>query len=320
MEETTRQVLIGIALPAVIGAMAGIGAAALKRRPAGVGAPANGSPASPETRFDEGFVGARALAVVGLTMAFFLSLYGAYGAPTWPPASSNDRMFLLAPLIGAVGLAGVLWTAWRGRQSAGGERGTGWRVSVLTAALGAAVGAVAVVWSIFRNSSAPSGAMMWAPLACALWAGLSAASVGGIARSGGRVSAAVVLVGLAAAVGAGLFGTGTNQIAIFGFGVATATAGWAAAVLLMRGSPGPGAVAVVSGVLGALMAIGALVSNTPWWEVAALGCVAPAAWLVDRSVSRKIGPIGSAIVCVGIAAAIAAIIVTPGVIAKFKIM
>src|SRR5207237_912523 len=162
--------------------------------------------------------------VLGLTAAFFVSFYGHWGAPIWPPESFRrgsylDRLFLAPPLIGLIGLAGILWTSWRGRRSPGGERGVGWRTS-------------------------------------------------GVCALRGR--------------------------------------GWALGLLLTHGSPGPGAIAVVSGMLGTLIGTAVLFGDTPWWAAAGLGCAAPAAWVVDRLTATKLGRSGAATARVTAAAVVAA--------------
>src|SRR5438067_12532398 len=105
MEEWVRSDLIGLGAPAALGLVAGV-AAVLRKRKGVAGRPrpdADGADAREE------FVSARAIAVMGLTAAFFVSFYGHWGAPIWPPESFRrgsylDRLFLAPPLIGLIGL------------------------------------------------------------------------------------------------------------------------------------------------------------------------------------------------------------------------
>ena len=126
-------------------------------------------------------------------------------------------------------------------------------------------------------------------------------------------SAAVVLVGLCAAVGAGLLGTGSKDLGLDGFACAAASTGLVIGLLIVRGSAGPGAIGVVSGMLGALLACGVMLSSTPWWVVGVLGCVALAAVVADVVVGRKLGRVGGAAVRVGAAVVVAVVAVGPGI-------
>ena len=224
MDENTRIALVGMFAPALIGVLAGVGAGMIKK----------GGRRSATT--DEGFVGARVLAVVGITMAVFVAFFGVYGMPGWPPVSSADHLFLLPAAIGLVGLAGVILTAWRGRKSPGGERCFGWIVSNAAAGIGAAIGTVVALGPSFWKATLPGmgggAGLVWIPLTFAAWSALSAWAIGRLVRgatpfvtrsarnssnaatqeSGWPKTAAVVLVGVCAAVGAGLFGTGSKDI------------------------------------------------------------------------------------------------------------
>lgn len=315
MDESARIAVVGMVAPAVIGGMAGIGAGLLKR----VGARTSSAAGAGEE--SEGFIGARVLAVVGVTMAVFVALFGIYGMPGWPPANSADRLFLLPPGIGLVGLAGVVITAWRGRRSAGGERGLGWMVSCAAAGIGAAIGAaVALGPSFWNGKMAGSAGLVWVPVVFGAWSAVSAWALGRLVRppTAAGKSAAVVLVGLCAAVGAGLLGTGSKDMGLDGFACAAASAGLVIGLLIVRGSAGPGAIGVACGMLGALLACGVMLSSTPWWVAGVLGCVAPAAVVADVVIGRKLGNVGGAVVRVGAAAVVAAIAVGPGIWSLLK--
>lgn len=341
MDENVRIAVVGMVAPALIGGMAGIGAGVLKR----VGGTRTPSAVAPPTSLgtysarageegNEEFVGARVLAVVGVTMAVFVGLFGIYGMPGWPPMNSGDRLFLLAPGIGLVGLAGVVITAWRGRGSAGGERGLGWMVSSAAAGVGAAIGTAVVLGPGFWKESG-TAAPVWVPVVFGVWSAVSAWGIGRLVRGhapsavapptslgtsparakeeGWPKSAAVVLVGVCAAVGAGLLGTGSKDLGLDGFACAAASAGLVIGLMMVRGSVGPGAIGVVCGMLGALLACGVMLSSTPWWAVGVLGCVAPAAVVADVVVGRRLGSVGGALVRVGAAVIVAGIAVGPGI-------
>ncbi len=343
MDENARIAAVGMLAPAVIGGMAGIGAGVLERV-GGTRAPSvprfsrDTSPARAGEEAGEEFIGGRVLAVVGVTMAMFVALFGIYGMPGWPPASSVDRLFLLPPGIGLVGLGGVLITAWRGKRSPGGERRLGWMVSSAAAGIGAAIGAAVALGPSFWNGKMMGmggiTGLVWVPLVFGVWSAVSAWAVGRLVRGGNRdatsavaslgtsparageegwaKSAAVVLVGLCAAVGAGLLGTGSKDLGLDGFACAAASAGLVIGLLIVRGSAGPGAIGVVCGMLGALLACGVMLSSTPWWVVGVLGCVAPAAVLADVVIGRKLGSVGGAAVRVGAAVMVATLAVGPG--------
>ena len=135
MDENTRFAIVGIGSPLAIGVISGVGSVLIKR----AAAPRDATPAQAHAGADEGFIGARAFAVVGVTVGLFVSMFGVYGAWNWPPGQMSQRLFLAPPIVGAIGLAGVILTAWRGRVSAGGERGLGWVVSAACAGVGAAI-------------------------------------------------------------------------------------------------------------------------------------------------------------------------------------
>ena len=132
-------------------------------------------------------------------------------------------------------------------------------------------------------------------------------------EGGWAKGAAVLLVGLCAAVGAGLLGTGSKDLGLDGFACAAASAGLEIGVLMMRGSAGPGAIGVVSGMLGALLACGVFLSSTPWWVVGVLGCVAPAAVVaVGRGAEAVVARARKALQTVeGVAGGVAAAEITP---------
>ncbi len=317
MDETLRFAVVGIAAPALIGVMAGVGAAMIK----------GGKPASSATRaaasggrVEVGFIGARAVAVVGVTVAAFLSMFGVYGMLKWPPGQMSERLFLMAPIVGAVGLAGLFITAWRGAHSVGGSRELGWWVSAACGGVGAAIAtAVALGKPLWEGTLAPYGSAVWVPLVFGAWSALGAWSVGSVVRRGARISGAIVLVGLCAAVGAGMTGTFNQELGKNGFAIAAVTAGLALGVLTLRGAIGPGAISVICAMLGTIVACGTLMGHdVPWWVPAGLGCVGPSAWLADVVVARRMGAVGGAVVRVGVAALLAAAIVAPGILALLK--
>ena len=342
MDENARIAVVGMVAPAVIGLMAGVGAGVLKRvgakhAPSAVAALGT-FPARAGEEGNEEFVGARVLAVVGVTMAVFVGLFGVYGMPGWPLASSGDRLFLLPPGIGLVGLAGVILTAWRGRRSAGGERGLGWMVSSAAAGIGAAIGtAVALGPGFWNGKMAGTAGLVWVPVVFGVWSAVSAWGVGRIVRgsknertpsvprfardtSPARAGeGGIVLVGVCAAVGAGLLGTGSKDLGLDEFTCAAASAGLVIGLMMVRGSAGPGAIGVVCGMLGALLGCGVMLSFTPWWVVGVLGCVAPAAVLADVVIGRKLGNVGGAAVRVGAAVVVAGIAVGPGIWSLVKL-
>ena len=313
MDETIRFAVVGIAAPALIGVMAGIGAAMIKGGKPAPGAPARATASGGPV--EVGFIGARAMAVVGVTVAVFLSMFGVYGMLQWPPGQMSERLFLMAPIVGAVGLAGIFITAWRGARSVGGSRELGWWVSAACAGVGAAIAtAVALGKPLWEGTLAPYGSMVWAPLAFGLWSAAGAWSVGSVVRRGARISGAIVLVGLCAAVGAGMTGTFNQELGKNGFAIAAVTAGLALGVLTLRGAIGPGAIGVICAMLGTIVACGTLMGHdVPWWVPVGLGCVGPSAWVADVLVARKMGAFGGGAVRVGVAALVAAAVVAPGI-------
>jgi hypothetical protein len=303
----TTLVLLGFALPGLIGLVTGLGAAALKR------AGSRGLPPG-ESFLDEGFIGARVLAVLGITSGLFVSMFGIGGPPNLSFTAMEGNLPLIAPVIGAIGLAGVLITAARGSRAPGGERGFGWRASWIGALIAGAAGSLIALGKPLWSGTLAHSGIVWVPIVFGVWGALSAASIGGIVRSGARVSAAIVLAGIALALGVDLLCTAGQEMGEYGLGAAVVCVGWVAGFLILRGSPGPGAILAMCSALAALLACAVIRSNTPWWQCAVLGLAAPAAWVVDRAIARRLRSFPGACLRIGVAAIIALIAVLPDAI------
>ena len=311
MDENTRFALVGIGSSMMIGAMAGVGSVVIKR--AAAARYAESGRADGVT--DEGFIGARAFAVLGVTVGLFVSMFGVYGPWSWPPAQMSQRLFLAPAIVGAIGLGGVILTAWRGRASAGGERGLGWIISATCAGVGAAIAmTVALGKPLWDGALAPHGAAVWVPLVFAAWSALGAWSIGRVVGGGARMSGSIVLLGLSLAVGAGMKGAFNQKLGDNGLGVAAVCAGLAAGALLLRGSIGPGSIGVICGMLGVIVGCGTLMADKPsWWIAIGLGLVAPTAWAADVLAARRMGKVAGSLVRIAPAAVVAIAAVAPGV-------
>jgi hypothetical protein len=302
MDASTRMAVVGFVVPAVLGALSGLGAALARKS----------RTASAATDPDAGLGAPRALAVVGLTIAMFVSLWGIAGKPAWPPADSTQRLFLVPPAVGLIGLAAVLITAWRGSRSIGGRRGLAWILSSAAAGVAAAIGT-----AIVAGKTLMAGHMLGpilVPLIFGVWSAIAAASLGSLVRTPGptRVSGMLVLVGLAAATGAAVMGNGIMTVGQIGLGVAAACAGLVVGAVLARGSIGPGATAAACAMMGVLLADGQVYGELPWWVVATLACVGPAAVAADCATAQR-SKLLRAIAPVVAAAIVALIAIGPGI-------
>ncbi len=290
MSDTTRLILFGLALPALLGLVVGAMGA---KAPSTQTAPAPGRAIFNIITFI-----VLTLAAAALT----LSIYGVHGSTTLPPVSSADRFFLVpAILLGVCLLAMLLPIAPLFR-------------AILIAALGGASGAAVIGGNAYLSGSlAPHASVVWIPIVFALWGAITAAPIVSLSARSLRVRSAVILIGLGAAVGAGLIGTGSMALGQHGFAFTAVFVGLAAASLLLRGPLRPMTIGMMSAALAALMAYGALLSSTPWWVVAVVALVPLAGWLTDRLTTKRTSPRISATLTITAAAVVALIAIAPGI-------
>ncbi len=294
MDDTTRLALFGLALPAALGALVGY----MGAKGAAIQPPAQTSPAP--GRAVMGVITAVVLAIAAL--ALLLAQYGVHGGISWPPASADDRLRLVPGALLAICVLAIIARV---------PASTG---ATLIAFLGGATGAAIIggkQW--FAGSLGPSGSVVWLPLAFGAWGALTAFPLSMMAARNQRVSAGVILIGLAVAVGAGLTGTDSIELGKHGFAIAAVVLGIVAASLFMRSAVRPMTAGMMSAALASLVAYGVIWSGTQWWVAVILAFVPASALIADHLFARRMSPRTGAIVRIAVAATIAAAAIAPGI-------
>jgi hypothetical protein len=294
MDDTTRLALVGLAIPAILGALVGLmGARGGAMQPGQHSAPAPG-------RALFGFITAIVLAVAAL--ALLLAQYGVSGGISWPPSSAADR-FRLVPA--AFLLIAILTMVARAPMAA--------RATII-AFLGGAAG-IAIIggkqW--LSGSLAPAGSVVWLPISCGLWGALTAFPLASMAARDLRVSTGVILIGLGAAVAAALIGTGSIELGKHGFAITAILIGLVVASLFMRSAVRPMTLGIMCAALASLMSYGVVYSSTPWWVEGLLTLVPLSALLADQLFAHRFNPRTATTIRIAVAATIAAAAIAPGI-------
>ncbi len=301
MDDNTRFMLFGLGLPGAMGLLVGWAGAHGARQPV----PEAGAP-----RTVMSLIVVVVLAV--LAGAIALSTYGVHGGISIRPISSDDRLRYVPGVLFLFAVTGVITCHAIGTRTVGGV-GTHAVPLDRAAAVVCSILAAAICVGIALGETSVRMPKVIALPVMAIWAGLTCKFLIRFHERNLRVRAGVLLVGLGAAVGAALAGTGSFELGKYGFGVGAIVAAVTLGALIARGPTRPFTLSILCAFMATLLGCGVYLSATPWWVVIALGAVVPVAYLADFLASKRLTPKAAGAIAIAVGAAIALAAIAPGI-------